>query len=215
MNIVYYVGKVDNVRKVDSVQIVQEAQALFPLVPDKEVFSTGELAAICGVTKHTIIAAVEKGGLRASQTPGGHNRIRREDALDFMQRHNFIPQKKKNTIVVIDGDEFIRDIIEQMFGEAGCSILHATAAYQAAVLIEREKPDLIILDLHSAGIDCKTISGHIRDNKFGKPARMLAVLDRKKNSPVQMRDSKLADEVITKPFRIEELQDLVEEMINT
>jgi len=195
-------------------QIAQEDKNLSPLVLDKEILSTGELAAICGVTKHTIIAAVEKGRLRASQTPGGHNRIRREDALVFMQRHNFFPQKAKHKIVVIDGDEFIRDIIEQMFGDDGCSIFHAAAAYEAARLIEREKPDLIILDLHSGGIDCKTIRGHIRDKRFGKSARILAVLDQKKTLPIQKRDSRFAGWAITKPFRIKELQELVEEMIN-
>jgi excisionase family DNA binding protein len=49
-----------------------------------EFLTTGEAAALLGVSKPTIVRAIERGLLRpALVTPGQHRRFRREDLLEF------------------------------------------------------------------------------------------------------------------------------------
>jgi len=50
----------------------------------KEMLTTGEAAALLGVSKPTVVRAVQRGLLRpALVTPGQHRRFRREELLAF------------------------------------------------------------------------------------------------------------------------------------
>ena len=49
-----------------------------------EFLTTGEAAALLGVSKPTVVRAIQRGMLRpALVTPGQHRRFRREDVLAF------------------------------------------------------------------------------------------------------------------------------------
>jgi len=49
-----------------------------------EYLTTGEAAALLGVSKPTVVRAIQRGMLRpALVTPGQHRRFRREDVLAF------------------------------------------------------------------------------------------------------------------------------------
>ena len=183
-------------------------------LPDKEILSTGEVAAACHVTKHTIISAIERGDLRASQTPGGHNRIRQEDAVAFMQRHNFLPDVHRGTtILVVDDKTFVHDIMEQVFEGDGYSILCAANGYEAGKLAERERPDLILLDILLPDIDGRDVCRHIREEEFGKDCRILAVTALKDPEEVKEIFEAGIDDYIAKPFSVGELRDKVEALL--
>ncbi len=172
------------------------------------MFSTGELANICHLAKHTIIAAIERGELRASRTPGGHNRISREDAMDFLRRYHFIEEKKK--ILVVDDEPFIFEIVNHLFdGEA--VVHHAANGYQAGKLAERERPDLILLDILLPDIDGREVCRHIRETDFGKDCHIIAVTVLQSDADKETFYYAGFDDYITKPFRISELR---EKMIN-
>lgn len=195
-------GKVTSVRQTADV------------IPDKEILSTGELAAICHVTKHTIIAAIDRGELAASRTPGGHNRIRREDALEFMKRYNLISgEERLQKILVVDDKSFVRDIMEQVFEGDDYEILHASNGYEAGKLAERERPDLILLDILLPDIDGRDVCRHIREEEFGKSCRILAVTALKDPEDVQGIFAAGIDDYIAKPFSIELLRDKVEKLL--
>jgi excisionase family DNA binding protein len=94
--------------------VQRENNVLGEAAVEKDVYSTGELAALAHVTKRTIITAIEKGDLRASRTPGGHNRILRDDALDFLRRHNMLPEPTGKTVLIVDDESVVRDLIAQV-----------------------------------------------------------------------------------------------------
>ncbi|MBN2713953.1 MAG: response regulator [Planctomycetes bacterium] len=191
-----------------------ESDAGFEVLPGKAIFSTGELAKICHVTKHTIISAIDKGDLRVSRTPGGHNRIRREDALSFMKKHNLLPENVGGIkILVVDDKSFVRDIMEQVFEGEGYSIIHACNGYEAGKLAERERPDLILLDILLPDIDGRDVCRHIREEKFGKDCRILAVTALKDPEEVEAIFAAGIDDYIAKPFSIEQLREKVEALL--
>jgi len=53
---------------------------------NKPFFTPTGLAVLCGVTSATIIRACVKGEIKATQTPGGHYRIKVEDAKIFLKK---------------------------------------------------------------------------------------------------------------------------------
>jgi len=50
---------------------------------DEEILTTGEAAALCGVSRSTLRRAVAQGHLRAWHTPGKHLRFTRSACVDF------------------------------------------------------------------------------------------------------------------------------------
>lgn len=54
-------------------------------LPDKEFFTTGEVAIHCAVTTDAVRKWVKAGKLRAEHTAGGHHRIHRNSILNFLK----------------------------------------------------------------------------------------------------------------------------------
>lgn len=50
---------------------------------DEDILTTGEAAALCGVSRSTLRRAVAQGHLTAWHTPGKHLRFKREACLEF------------------------------------------------------------------------------------------------------------------------------------
>ncbi|MCX7934516.1 MAG: response regulator [Planctomycetota bacterium] len=183
-------------------------------VNGKEMFSTGELASICHLAKHTIIAAIDRGELRASRTPGGHNRISRQDALEFLRKYQFIgAEEEKKKILVVDDEPFIFEIVNHLFdGEA--SVYHAANGYQAGKLAERERPDLILLDILLPDIDGRDVCRHIREADFGKNCRIIAVTVLQSDVDKETIFKAGFDDYIAKPFRISELREKITNLLS-
>jgi excisionase family DNA binding protein len=195
------------------VKNVQRENNVSGTLVEKDIYSTGELAALAHVTKRTIITAIEKGDLRASRTPGGHNRILREDAVDFLRRHNMLPEPTGKTVLIVDDESVVRDLIAQVLEGEGHRILHAENGYQAGRLAERERPDLIVLDIMLPDIDGREVCRHIREEDFGKECRIVAVTSLKDDEAVEEMLAAGIDEVLFKPFNVARLLAIVEELM--
>ena len=176
----------------------------------KQMLSTGELAELCHLTKHTIIAAIEKGELRASRTPGGHNRIRREDALGFMRRHNLLPREAIK-IVVVDNEAFVHDLLEQVIDRSGCKIFQVNSAYDAGRIVERERPNLIVLNLNVPGLTGEEIDRHISAEGYGKKCGILGI---EAADAENHKDSEASiPHLLETPFNILQLKEEVERLL--
>ena len=69
---------------------------------EEEILTTGEAAALCGVSRSTLRRAVAQGHLRAWHTPGKHLRFTRAACLEFAQslgRVDLIGQSYRETPV--------------------------------------------------------------------------------------------------------------------
>ena len=51
--------------------------------PEEEILTTGEAAALCGVSRSTLRRAVAQGHLQAWHTPGKHLRFTRAACMEF------------------------------------------------------------------------------------------------------------------------------------
>jgi two-component system KDP operon response regulator KdpE len=109
---------------------------------------------------------------------------------------------RRTTILVVDDEPAIRRLLRTSLGGQGFDVVEAGAGGDALQQIEREKPDLLILDLglpDVSGIDViRTVRAH-----SSLPIIVLSVRDDERGK-VEALDLG-ADDYVTKPFGTEEL----------
>src|SRR5262245_51866678 len=91
-----------------------------PMVNDakmasKTIYTTQDVSRILQVNPRSVINWIDKNLLAAYRTPGGHRRIRREDLLLFLRKHQIpIPAiflEDKFKILIVDDDEKVVELI--------------------------------------------------------------------------------------------------------
>lgn len=85
--------------------------------------------------------------------------LRREQVLASIQR--LVPVRD-GYILVVEGDEALRDLLQRTLLEENWSVRAATNGQQALDMIEQSRPGLILLDLKIPGIDGYQILSQIR-----------------------------------------------------
>jgi DNA-binding response OmpR family regulator len=105
--------------------------------------------------------------------------------------------KIKNTILIVDDEATIRDVVCRYLERDGYIVKEAVDGFTALDIIKEDPPDLIILDLMLPGIDGLTITRHIRVDRH-IPIIMLTA---KGDTSDRIRGLDLgADDYIAKPF---------------
>lgn len=110
----------------------------------------------------------------------------------------------QSTILIVEDDADISQLLAKILSETGCRTLQAYSASEAKLLMEKEMPELILLDLMLPGVSGEAFLQELRESQhFDKPVLVISA----KNS----LDSKVAllcggaDDYITKPFEPEEV----------
>lgn len=175
----------------------------------RRYLSTGELAKLCNVTKHTVLTAIDKGVLTASRTPGGHHRIHVDDARAFLEKHG-IPLTRlagvMPAVLVVDDDTDMLNLIRKALVDESIIVELASCGYDAGVLAARLQPQLIVLDVLLPDIDGRTICRQIKSNPVSQNTRILAISGLK--GPEAERSIYAAgfDDFLEKPFDVKDLK---------
>lgn len=103
------------------------------------------------------------------------------------------------TIAVIDDDEYIGDMLEEVLKGEGYTVLRAYSGTEALLLLERYKPDLILLDLMLPGLSGEEVLEKIQRIPVIVISAKVDVQDK-----VNVLLTGAAD-YLTKPFDIREL----------
>jgi len=109
------------------------------------------------------------------------------------------------TILIVDDEDSIRDMIAMSLELAGYQCLHAGTALEAHTLVVEHRPDLILLDWMMPGISGIELARRLRRESATKntPIIMLTAKGEEDNK-IEGLDSG-ADDYITKPFSTKEL----------
>lgn len=108
-----------------------------------------------------------------------------------------IEQKRK--IFIIDDDVYIGDMLEEALGKAGYGVSRAYSGTEALLFLEKETPDLILLDLMLPGLSGEEIISKIREI----PVIVISAKARLEDKVKLLMDG--ACDYLTKPFEIREL----------
>lgn len=108
-----------------------------------------------------------------------------------------------NKILVVEDDADINRLLVKLLSEAGYETLQAFSGTEAKLLLERESPDLVLLDLMLPGISGEELLHDIRNGKCAHvPVLVISAKNALCDKVSLLKDG--ADDYITKPFEPEE-----------
>jgi CheY-like chemotaxis protein len=127
--------------------------------------------------------------------------------------------KKKKKIMVVDDEDDIRYVLRRFLEDAEYEVIEASGGPQCFEMIEKEKPDLILLDILMPGMNgwdvCKVIKEHKAFEDV--PVSMLSVLSDTSDMQKSVKYA-LADKHLTKPIDftilLKTVKDLIKEYNN-
>ena len=117
-------------------------------------------------------------------------------------KERIIKEKSQKTVLVVDDEKPIVDILVYNLKKEGYNTLEANDGEEAVRLVIEKKPDLVLLDIMLPKMDGLTVCKRIRHN-YNIPIIMLSAKDEEidKILGLELR----ADDYITKPFSVREL----------
>ncbi len=136
--------------------------------PRKLWFTTGEIARHCHVTPETVANWIKRGQLKSGSTPGGHYRISADEMVRFCREHGFdVPAQwekasRPPTVLIIDDEPAIVDTLVETLKRPDRVVLGTHDIAKAGLLLIKNQPDLVILDLHLPGTDGVRIASMLR-----------------------------------------------------
>lgn len=110
--------------------------------------------------------------------------------------------QNKRTILVVDDEKPIIDILVYNLKKAGYNTLEATDGEMGLNIALEEKPDLILLDVMLPKIDGLTVCKRVKQT-YNVPILMISAKDEEVDKIVGLELG--ADDYITKPFSVREL----------
>jgi DNA-binding response OmpR family regulator len=102
-------------------------------------------------------------------------------------------------VLVVEDDPGIARVLELELGEAGYRVEVAPAGADGLAAMERDRPDLVVLDVRLPDMDGLSVCRRARRSGHDMPILMLTALDRVGDRVVGL------DAYLTKPFALEEL----------
>jgi excisionase family DNA binding protein len=125
---------------------------------DKNIYTTHEVSRLLHVNPRSVINWIEQQLLPSYRTPGGHRRVRRDDLLAFLRKHQIpTPESLVDgmfSVLVVDDEPEIVDMVKAFLQrQGGYEIATASDGITALIEVGRIKPDLLILDIMIPGVD--------------------------------------------------------------
>ncbi len=107
------------------------------------------------------------------------------------------------TIVVVDDEPSIRQLLMASLHFSGFDVVSAASGSEAIEVVEKVKPDLIVLDVMLPDIDGFTVTRHLRKDGFEAPVLFLTARDDTQDKIIGLTVG--GDDYVTKPFSLEEV----------
>ncbi|MBI2431893.1 MAG: response regulator [Candidatus Hydrogenedentes bacterium] len=178
------------------------------------VFTTGEVASICGVSADTVSRWFDLGQIDGYRLgPGGDRRIPDESLRKFMISHG-IPLERleegERRVLVVDDDPFYLDIIPSVLTQANeFAVITASTGFDAGAMVVEHNPQLVILDIHLSDMDGRMVCERVKNRPETRNTRILGISGFIDDDEVRELAYYGFDDFLKKPFKIEELADRV------
>jgi len=174
---------------------------------NKTIYTTHEVSRLLHVNPRSVTNWIERNLLPSYRTPGGHRRIRREDLLVFVRKHQMptpaILVQDKFTVLIVDDDETIVERVRTFLLRQGNYEVHsASDGITALIDVGRINPDLLILYLQIPGVDGIDMCRRIKSDSANKTTIIaLSGSSEYENTSLQAA----ADAFMLKPVDLERL----------
>ena len=141
----------------------------------KNIFTTHEVSKLLQVNPRSVINWIEQDLLNSYRTPGGHRRIRRDDLLAFLRKHQIpIPPAltaEKLKVLIVEDEDSIVKILKAFFERQDLyEVSSASDGITALIDIGRLHPDLMVLDILIPGVDGLEVCRRIKEDPTNRTA---------------------------------------------
>jgi two-component system OmpR family response regulator len=106
-------------------------------------------------------------------------------------------------LLVVDDELNIRELLSASLRFAGFDVDVAADGREALAKVEKDRPDLLVLDVMMPGLDGLTVLRRLRENALEVPVLLLTARDATEDKVAALNVG--ADDYITKPFSLEEV----------
>ena len=184
----------------------------------KKVFTTGEAAQVCKVSQQTIIRCFDNGRLGGFRVPGSKfRRIPRAELMKFM-KNNDIPlsalEGDRRRVLVVDDDAQILELFRDMFdGDDRFEVRTCSTGYDAGMLTESFKPQLIVLDYMLPDVNGNVVCERIRSREDMDTTKIVFVSGVVRSEEIDGLKKAGGDEFIKKPFDVGQLMERIESLL--
>lgn len=106
----------------------------------------------------------------------------------------------KQTILIVDDEEDIIELIKYNLKNEGCTILTALSGEQAINMTDQFSPDLIVLDLMLPGISGLEVATYLRNNEKSQDIPIVMLTAKGEEADIVTGLELGANDYISKPF---------------
>ncbi|MGV1098375.1 response regulator [Thiovibrio sp. JS02] len=106
----------------------------------------------------------------------------------------------KETILIVEDDENIQQLVGYNLAKAGFHVLHAENGEQALAMVKREKPDLVVLDIMLPSVSGLEVCKAVRKDPQSKATPIIMLTAKSEENDIAAGLDLGADDYITKPF---------------
>ncbi len=111
----------------------------------------------------------------------------------------------KETILVIEDERDIIEIIEYNFAREGFTVLSATNGEKGLEIARAKRPSVVVLDLMLPGLDGIEVAKRLRQDPATREIAIVMLTAKSEESDVILGLGVGADDYVTKPFKMKEL----------
>nr|HDM99882.1 sigma-54-dependent Fis family transcriptional regulator [Deltaproteobacteria bacterium] len=140
--------------------------------------------------------------------------------MSFVRPENFFKgatnsqDDTRPKILIVDDDQSLREFLEILLAKEGCDTFSASSGEKALRLMENnEDISLVISDVKMPGIDGMTLLKEIKTKYPDVPVILITAFASLDNAMAAMKEG--AWDYLTKPFRLEEIREVVGKALET
>ena len=133
-----------------------------------------------------------------------------EELLKQIDRMRWTPAAGKQTILVVDDEASIRQVLRQSLENAGHLVIEAGDGLEGLRIAREQRPNLIILDIMMPNLNGFDVAASLKNDPdfMGIPILMLTVVD-----DAQRAYGLGVERYLSKPFEPQEIVNEIEELI--
>lgn len=110
-------------------------------------------------------------------------------------------------LLIVDDEKGITDSLKDFFAHRGFSVNTANSGEDALLAVKSDRPDIVFLDIRMRGISGLEALEKIK--KMDKAIKVIMLTIHEEKEIVDRAKELGADEYITKPFRVDYLDEIV------
>jgi len=118
----------------------------------------------------------------------------------------------KKKIIICDDDEGIIDVLEMILEEVGHTVISVNDSLKVQSVIDKEQPDLLILDLWMPRLSGQEVLRQLRSNSGHDKLRVIVISASRDGE--QIANTAGANQFIAKPFDLNNILDSVNALLN-